>query len=64
METEDKRMVKMAIELIAKIQVSYSPDLYKIVDILNKTLKYDDLMFGLAKDQQEPNLMVFSIYRT
>lgn len=54
----------MGIELIAKIQISYSPDLYKIVDILNKTLKYDDLMFGLAKDPQEPNLMVFSIYRT
>ena len=54
----------MGIELIAKIQITQSPDLYKIVDILNKTLKHDDLMFGLAKDLQDSDLMVFSIYRT
>ncbi len=54
----------MGIELIAKVQITQTPDLYKIVDVLNKALKYDDLMFGLAKDQENPNKMVFSIYRT
>ncbi len=54
----------MGIELVAKVQITESPDLYKIVDILNKSLKYDDLMFGLAKDQQSDNQMIFSIYRT
>lgn len=54
----------MGIELIAKVQITKTPDLYKIVDILNKSLKYDDLMFGLAKDQENPDQMVFSIYRT
>lgn len=54
----------MGIELIAKIQITQTPDLYKIVDVLNKSLKYDDLMFGLAKNSENPNQMVFSIYRT
>jgi len=54
----------MAIELIASVKIEASNDLYKIVDILNKSLKYDDLMFGLAKDDENPELMVFSIYRT
>ncbi|TCS84172.1 uncharacterized protein DUF4264 [Tepidibacillus fermentans] len=54
----------MGIQLIATVKITATPDLYKIVDILNKNLKYDDLMFGLAKDEEDPNLMVFSIYRT
>ncbi len=54
----------MGIQLIGTVKVDKTEDLYKIVDILNKTLKYDDLMFGLAKDEEETNKMVFSIYRT
>ncbi|MFX0559607.1 YpmA family protein [Tepidibacillus infernus] len=54
----------MGIELIASVKVTATSDLYKIVDLLNKNLKYDDLMFGLAKDEDDPNLMVFTIYRT
>lgn len=54
----------MGIELIKSVKVTASSDLYKIVDSLNKSLKYDDLMFGLAKDEEDPNMMVFSIYRT
>jgi len=54
----------MSIELIASIKINASDDLYKIVDVLNKSLKYNDLMFGLAKDAEEPEQMVFSIYRT
>ncbi|WP_339062796.1 YpmA family protein [Tepidibacillus marianensis] len=54
----------MSIQLIATLKITATQDLYKIVDLLNKNLKYDDFMFGLAKDQENPNLMVFSIYRT
>lgn len=54
----------MGIEKIATVKVTATSDLYKIVDVLNKNLKHDDLMFGLAKDEDYPNLMVFSIYRT
>jgi len=54
----------MGIQLIATVKVNATQDLYKIVDLLNKNLKYDDFMFGLAKDPENPSLMVFSIYRT
>lgn len=54
----------MGVELIATVKVKATDDLYKIVDTLNKNLKYDDLMFGLAKDEENPEMMVFSIYRT
>lgn len=54
----------MAIELIGQVKIEASSDLYKIVNILNKQLKYDDLMFGLAKDEDDEDKMVFTIYRT
>lgn len=54
----------MPIELLSTVKVQKSSDLYKIVDLLNKTLKYDDLMFGLAYDNEEEDMMIFSIYRT
>ncbi|MDQ0225137.1 DUF4264 domain-containing protein [Bacillus sp. 7586-K] len=52
------------IEVISTVTVEHSDDLYKIVDLLNRTLKREDLMFGLALDQQDQNKAVFTIYRT
>lgn len=52
------------ITVLSTVKIESSPDLYKIVDALNRTLKEQDLMFGLAKDKQEKNKMVFTIYRT
>jgi hypothetical protein len=52
------------IEIISTVKVEQSPDLYKIVDALNRTLKDRDLMFGLALDKEDQNKAVFSIYRT
>ncbi|GAB6933108.1 YpmA family protein [Calditerricola satsumensis] len=52
------------LEVLATVKVQASEDLYKIVDVLNRTLKEQDLMFGLAKDRQDPDKMVFTIYRT
>jgi hypothetical protein len=54
----------MGIELISTTKIKKTPDLYKVVDVLNKALKYDDLMFGLAYDDEDDDLMIFSIYRT
>jgi len=54
----------MGIQLVTQVKVMATDDLYKIVNALNKNLKYDDLMFGIAKDEENTNLMVFSIYRT
>ncbi|WP_077213772.1 YpmA family protein [Bacillus dakarensis] len=52
------------IEVLSTVKILKSPDLYKIVDSLNRTLKDRDLMFGLALDQEDENKVVFTIYRT
>ncbi|NEU31191.1 YpmA family protein [bacterium LRH843] len=51
-------------EVLSTVRIQRSPDLYKIVDSLNRTLKEKDLMFGLALDQDDQEKMVFTIYRT
>lgn len=52
------------IEVLSTVKIQNSPDLYKIVDSLNRTLKKKDLMFGLALDQEDQNKAIFTIYRT
>ncbi|WP_102345805.1 YpmA family protein [Bacillus sp. Marseille-P3661] len=52
------------IEVLAKVRIENSQELYKIVDILNRTLKERDLMFGLALDVEDQEKAVFTIYRT
>lgn len=52
------------IEILSTVTIQKSPDLYKVVDALNRTLKERDLMFGLALDKEDQNKAIFSIYRT
>ncbi|MEC1521463.1 YpmA family protein [Neobacillus niacini] len=52
------------IEVLSTVKLSHSPDLYKIVDALNRTLKQQDLMFGLALDKEDQSKAIFTIYRT
>ncbi|WP_082692962.1 YpmA family protein [Bacillus sp. FJAT-29814] len=52
------------IEVLSTVKVQYGSDLYKIVDALNRTLKHQDLMFGLALDKEDQNKAIFTIYRT
>ncbi|MCL6571630.1 MAG: YpmA family protein [Bacillus sp. (in: Bacteria)] len=52
------------IVVLSTVSIQHSPDLYKIVDSLNRTLKKKDLMFGLALDQEDKNKAIFTIYRT
>jgi hypothetical protein len=52
------------IDIISTIKIQYSPDLYKVVDALNRSLKDKDLMFGLALDKEDQNKAIFTIYRT
>lgn len=47
--------------LLASKSFIINPELYKIVDILNKTLKDYNLMFGLTKDSNG-HTMTLSIY--
>ncbi|MBU8789705.1 YpmA family protein [Oceanobacillus caeni] len=49
---------------LATVKLEHSSEIYKIVDILNRTLKGDDLMFGLALDEENEKQAVFTIYRT
>lgn len=51
-------------ETISTVRVAYSSDLYKIVDTLNRTLKEENLMFGLALDDKNNAEAKFTIYRT
>lgn len=52
------------IETLATIKVDSHHELYKVVDLLNRTLKKRDLMFGLSLDESEDGKMVFTIYET
>ncbi|MGM0845932.1 MAG: YpmA family protein [Bacillota bacterium] len=52
------------IEVLSTVKIQHSPDLYKVVDALNRTLKERDLMFGLALDSEDQEQAVFTIYRT
>ncbi|WP_108671154.1 YpmA family protein [Peribacillus acanthi] len=52
------------IEVISTVKIQNTPDLYKVVDALNRTLKDRDLMFGLALDQEDKEKAIFTIYRT
>ncbi|MFD1018458.1 YpmA family protein [Thalassobacillus hwangdonensis] len=52
------------IETLSTVKLSHSDDLYKIVDVLNRTLKDQNLMFGLALDEDDQETAVFTIYRT
>ncbi len=51
-------------EVMSTVRVQKASDLYKIVDSLNRTLKEQDLMFGLSMDEKNEEQMVFTIYRT
>jgi uncharacterized protein YgfB (UPF0149 family) len=57
-------MEQKKIETLASVKVLNSPDLYKIVDILNRTLKDHDFMFGLALAENDETKAVFTIYKT
>ena len=49
------------IEVLSTVKITYSPDLYKIVDCLNRTLKDQDLnASGLALDKEDQNKAVFT----
>ena len=52
------------VEVLSTVKIGYTGDLYKIVDSLNRTLKEDNLLFGLSLDPDDHNTAVFSIYRT
>jgi len=61
---EEESIMESKIEILSTVRLKHNPELYKIVDALNRTLKERDLMFGLALDQEEKETAIFTIYRT
>ncbi|MFC4404378.1 YpmA family protein [Gracilibacillus xinjiangensis] len=57
-------MSESKITTLSTVKINYSDDLYKIVDSLNRTLKEDDLMFGLTLSEVDNEKAIFTIYRT
>jgi len=51
-------------ETLSTIKLAYSKDMYKIVDVLNRTLKDENFMFGLTLDEDNEEQAIFRIYRT
>ncbi len=60
MSLEHKKEGKL--ELIAQKNFAPYPEMYKVVDYLNRTLKEKDVIFGLTKDKD--GNMTISIYET
>ncbi|WP_173916325.1 YpmA family protein [Halobacillus sp. Marseille-Q1614] len=52
------------IETLSTVRIQKTDDLYKLVDTLNRTLKEENLMFGMALDEDDRDTAVFTIYRT
>ncbi|MBH0229559.1 YpmA family protein [Halobacillus yeomjeoni] len=52
------------IETLSTVRIKKTDDLYKLVDTLNRTLKEENLMFGMALDDEDDQTAVFTIYRT
>lgn len=50
------------LELIASKSFAAYPEMYKVVDFLNRTLKEKQVIFGLTKN--EDGHMTISIYET
>ena len=61
---EEFSYMEAKIEILSTVKVQHSPDINKIVDTLNRTLKEKNLMFGLALDNEDQNKAIFTIYRT
>ncbi|MDX8046144.1 YpmA family protein [Gracilibacillus sp. S3-1-1] len=57
-------MSEPKITTLSTVQLTYTDDLYKVVDSLNRTLKEDNLMFGLTLSEENNEKAIFTIYRT
>lgn len=49
------------LELIAIQKLQANPEMYKIVDFLNKNLKGHQLMFGLTKKDQSMTISIYEV---
>ena len=53
---------RLTLDVRAVLDINNFPDLYKIVDFLNKNLKDKGLVFGLAqKDEETMRISIYEI---
>ncbi|MGE5329574.1 MAG: DUF4264 family protein [Deltaproteobacteria bacterium] len=48
------------LEIRAVIEIDDNPELYKLVDFLNKNLKEKNLIFGLTKQQEKMKITIYN----
>ncbi len=48
-------------ELVANQRFASDPQMYKIIDFLNRTLKTHQLLFGLTKSEDGMNISVYEV---
>lgn len=49
------------LELIAARKFPANPEIYRIVDFLNRSLKQYHLMFGLTKKDEDMSIMIYEV---
>ncbi|NLO97585.1 MAG: YpmA family protein [Peptococcaceae bacterium] len=52
---------KENLKLIASQRFNDDPQLYKIVDFLNRTLKSQNLLFGLTKSEDGMSITIYEV---
>ncbi|MDD2420538.1 MAG: YpmA family protein [Heliobacteriaceae bacterium] len=49
------------LEVLSTKTLPANPDLYKVVDFLNKNLKHKNLMFGLSKNADTMTISIYEV---
>jgi len=49
------------LELIAKKEIAYNDELYKLIDFLNKSLKNKNVILGISKSDDKAIITVYEI---
>jgi len=47
------------LELIAKKEIAYNDELYKLIDFLNKNLKNKNIILGISKNKDKAIISVY-----
>lgn len=49
------------LELLAKRELLYNDELYKLVDFLNKNLKHKHIILGISKEGEKATVSIYKI---
>jgi len=54
-------MIEDKLELMAKKELLYNDELYKLVDFLNKNLKQKRIILGISKEGEKATVSIYEI---